>query len=93
MLNKIKEFLRGNRRYALINSWFKFLVPLYIREQYKFRFNKADKRCHRNGKCIACGCKVPHVFLANKGCRINCYPPMMSKEKWFEYKHQNNIEL
>lgn len=91
MWKNIKAYLQGSRRQKLMNTWFQFLIPKHIQEQYRWRFKRADKRCHRSGKCIACGCKMPAVLLADKGCRVNCYPPMMDKEKWRVYKLNNNI--
>ena len=91
MLKKIRWFIQGNRRKALIGTWFEFFLPRHIVEQYNWRLTKADERCIKRKSCLACGCTMPAVALADKGCRANCYPAMMSKKVWKEFKTKNNL--
>lgn len=92
MWNNIKSYFVGTGRYVFIGTWFEFIIPKHIVEQYKWRFKRADKRCHKAGHCIACGCSMPEVLLADKACRVNCYPKMMDRKTWKDYKLKNNIK-
>jgi hypothetical protein len=77
----IKAFFQGIVRYY----WHKYLpksFPKYLAEQVKFRIKNAREDCVNNGECLECGCKIPHLFYADKSCGGDCYPEMMSEAKW-----------
>lgn len=90
LIQKINWFIQGNRRKALIGTWLEFLLPKHIVEQYNWRLRQAKSICLDNGKCIACGCKMPAVLLADKGCKRNCYLTMMNKKDWKRFKFRVN---
>lgn len=79
----IKSYLIGNYRYKLFYSklW-RFLMRKHIREQIEFRINSMDKECWNNGFCKMCGCSTPALQMADKSCKGDCYPEMMSKRDW-----------
>lgn len=93
MIQKIKWFIQGNRRKALIETWFSFFIPKHIREQYKYRLQNANPVCIKNKQCIGCGCTVPAVFLADKSCKRGCYPVMLTRRDWKLFKLNNNINI
>lgn len=93
MIKKIKWFIQGNRRKALMNTWFQWCLPKHIIEQYKYRLENAKSQCLKNGECIACGCKMPAVLLADKGCKRGCYLRMMNKQDWNNYKKIKKIKI
>lgn len=63
--------------------------------------------CLLNGTCLSCGCITPDLFMANKACSLEgyeksvrkklvgsdkvCYPKMMGRKEWKEFKLKNNI--
>lgn len=44
------------------------------------------KECYINGSCKLCGCTTTALQMAAKPCDNPCYPEMMSKTKWKEFK-------
>lgn len=84
---KIKSFSEGNfRKFLLSYSITKKLVPLHIREQIEWRIKKMDQKCLSNGACLLCGCSTPGLQMANDMCDKPCYPDMMDKLNWEEFK-------
>jgi hypothetical protein len=81
------------------------LIREHILDQYLYRMSKAPE-CSRNRSCIFCGCKTNDLFFADKACGLSkltdanikifgkdtyCYPKMMSKQKWNNFKQLNNF--
>lgn len=60
------------------------LLPDHIVQQFEWRQDQVPAEC-LNGACKVCGCSTPGLFMANKSCDAECYPPMMSRKKWQEY--------
>lgn len=86
-LSNIYHYIIGNIRYSLYYSSFKNLIPSYIREQIDFRISVMNKECYNAGSCIKCGCKTTALQMASKVCEGDCYPPMLSKNKWNTFKN------
>lgn len=55
--------------------------------------------CWQSGECIVCGCEILGKTMEDRACsagevgREPCYPDMMDKEAWKEYKKLNRIKL
>ena len=97
-------FNQGYIRMFLYN-FLPFLMRKHIKEQYEYRRDKT-KLCTENGSCLACGCKTPELYFANKGCSSEelslklrekivgrkdvCYTKMLSKKEWKNYLIKTN---
>jgi hypothetical protein len=82
-------------------------LPDHIYEQIIWRRVRVMERsplCWMRGTCRVCGCDILGKTMEDRACSISehpdllerrepCYPEMMSKEKWNEYKISNNIKL
>lgn len=90
-LKNIKEYVKGNVRY-LIDEYGNDFINLeeHIKEQVVYRKSIADKQCVQDGVC-KCNCTIPELFYADKSCNDKCYPEMMNKTMWNNYK--TNMEL
>lgn len=85
-IQNILSYIQGHVRYKLYYSVFKFLIRKHIKEQINYRIDAMEIKCYLNGSCIMCGCKTLHLQMANKACDKPCYPSMLSKKKWKEFK-------
>lgn len=85
-IKNIRAYIEGNLRYTIYNSWFKFLLPKSIREQVVMRLASTKTECINKGYCVECGCSIPALQLANKTCSGDCYPEMLNRKKWMEFK-------
>jgi hypothetical protein len=90
-LKNVKAFLQAHYRIAIEDS-----LPEHIKEQVIWRASQAEA-CTKNGKCLYCGCSTEdlELYYADIGCKKPdnpCYPDMMTKEQWDEYKHTNQIQ-
>lgn len=86
--------------WAVIQSWIRSILPTpkHVREQIIWRRGQvvlASPDCWSNGHCIQCGCEIVPKTTADIGCENPpfCYPAMMSKKEWKEFKKTNNIKL
>lgn len=79
----VTSWLVGNARLYFYNKD-SSLLPDHIVQQFEWRQDQVPKEC-LNGACKVCGCSTPGLFMADKSCEANCYPPMMSRKKWNEY--------
>ena len=52
-----------------------------------------DPECYEEGYCKMCGCNTTALQMANKPCNKPCYPKMMSKQDWGNFKKENKINL
>lgn len=97
----IKKFIQGHIRSMLLklsNNKFvskfsedlKILEPHQV-EQYKWRLTIMNPQCLNTGHCVICGCETPYLQMADESCDGKCYPEMMSKEEWQNYKETKNI--
>lgn len=91
MLNNIWYFLQGWVRYILYNIH-PYLLPRHLRDQIDYRKLAAKDECIEKGYCVNCGCRIPHLFFANKVCGVPglepCYPKMMNKHEWKKFVEQ-----
>ena len=92
-LKNIFYYIQGNLRYNLYYSYFKFLIPRYIREQIKYRINSMDRQCLKEGQCKECGCDTPHLQMSNKTCKGICYPTMIGRKTWNTLRRNNCIKF
>ena len=81
-LKNVISFLQGWVRYKVFNTWLDFLIPKHIKEQYQVRLDSTDIICMSSGACKNCGCEIPKLQYANKGCAELCYPRLLSKKDW-----------
>lgn len=45
-----------------------------------------DKSCYLTGSCKICGCKTTALQMANKSCDAPCYPVLMGRKRWRDFK-------
>ena len=90
--NDVADYFRGNFRYNLFFGRFYFLIREHIFEQIQYRIKVMDQECYNSGSCKICGCNTPHLQMANKTCEGKCYPVMMNKKQWKDFKSKNNIK-
>jgi|694.fasta_scaffold00342_18 hypothetical protein len=81
-----------------------YKVPKHIHEQYMWREIKA-KKCIDNITCLNCDCYIKERILEDRGCSIMegkgnlvgkqepCYPDLMKREVWNNYKTNNKIKI
>lgn len=68
----------------------------HIFEQVEWRKEQVMEKspeCMFNAECKVCGCKIPDLFYADKACsnvENPCYPTLMSKDKWINYKNKQS---
>lgn len=93
-LRKIRNYLTGNYRYLLYYSehW-GFLMRTHIRQQIRARINSMDKECFMQGSCKECGCMTTHLQMANDACEKPCYPVMMNRRQWQEFKEGFPVQI
>jgi hypothetical protein len=68
------------------------LLPEFKQEQVIYRTEKA-KECVTNKSCLYCGCDTPAKFYSDEGCEDpvrKCYPDMMDKDTWEQFKKDND---
>jgi hypothetical protein len=86
-------FIQGyTRKWAI--AFFENMLR-HINEQVEWRIDRVAERspeCLLNGECKICHCKTPELFYADKPCsnpEIQCYPALMSKKEWIQYKNKH----
>jgi hypothetical protein len=89
-IENISNYISGNINGMLMD--YGLMKPHQI-EQIMFRKTQCPKSCEEKKQCEYCGCAYPYKLTVTKSCnkKINL-PDLMSKDKWEEYKLQNNIE-
>ena len=82
-------------------------IPDHVYEQIIWRriqVRTKSPMCWEGGSCIVCGCDILGKTMEDRGCSISehpelltrkspCYPAMMTKEKWEEFKKIFKIKL
>lgn len=84
----IKNFLSAQVREA-------GFLPEHEKEQVMWRHEVAQA-CSLNGSCLECGCETPDLYYGTEGCKKEknpCFPKMMDKDVWEQFKIDNNIKL
>lgn len=78
----------------------KFLKPEeHIIEQSIWRDSLLKKNCEEcylspNKQCVkACGCDLNGIIWQTDAHELNCFPTMMGKDEWSQYKLNNNIKI
>jgi hypothetical protein len=87
----IYYYFQGHLRQNLFYSSYKYIIRKHIQEQLIWRLmqvKKHSQECYATAQCKHCGCDIPALTFSNKSCHGNCYPLMMSKYKWNEYKKE-----
>lgn len=86
--------------WAVFQSWWRSLwpVPKHIQEQIVWRRGQVallSPECWKEGACIQCGCEIVPKTTADMGCENPpyCYPDLMPKDEWEEFKIDNEIKL
>jgi hypothetical protein len=87
-------FLQGRYRYrAYYSKNFKWLLRKHIVEQIMWRISVMDPKCLADGACKICGCETTALQMANKACPKPCYPKMMEKRQWQDYKEHYQLNF
>lgn len=81
--SNIKGFIQGHTRKILED--FPGVIGDHVYEQVQWRLGIMNEDCIKNKMC-PCTCQVPAKQYENRPCENNCYPPMMNKEEWEEFK-------
>jgi len=80
-------YIQGTGRKALSERYSDiFQSPQHIQEQIVWREVIANKECYTSGKCIHCKCKMPDKLYSDKGCDDGCYPEIMNRDAWNNFK-------
>lgn len=86
--------------WAVLQSWYRSLLPTpkHIREQIIWRRLQVIEKsptCWIAGNCVQCGCFMMEKTTADMGCENEpyCYPEMMNKKKWKEFKKAKSIRI
>jgi len=92
-LKDILYYFQGNVRYQLFYSKFAFLLSKHIREQIELRIKTMDKTCYNTGSCVLCGCNTTALQMCNKSCDKPCYPRMLNKSEWNDFKTSSLVYI
>jgi hypothetical protein len=74
--------------WAVLQAFFRknVTIPAHIQEQATWRLTQVRPECKANGTCVKCGCVVEEKVWEDRSCEGKCYPPMMPKSYWEQYK-------
>ena len=67
-MKRIRAYFQGWTRFHI---WYKFpklakyLIPIYVGEQFNIRVNSMDQECYFSGSCKECGCKTTALQMAS----------------------------
>ena len=93
-LANVLHYIQGTIRYHFFyHKYLKKLIRLHIFEQIVYRISVMDPECYEEGYCKMCGCNTTALQMANKQCNKPCYPKMMGKKDWKNFKKENKIDL
>lgn len=81
-----------------------FVLPTHVQEQIIWRRTQVMEKspeCWKSGHCVVCGCEILGKTMEDRACsKIEdselgepCYPEMMKKYDWEDYKELNEIKL
>lgn len=82
------NYVIGNYRWILYSKFggiFNHFISPHIVEQFEYR-KQACPSCSSSYEAACCGCDIPQVFFAPKGCSNKKYPEMLSKKNWKAFK-------
>jgi len=101
-IKNIKGFLQGNTR-KIFDEWFN-MSESHIKEQAVWRLLQVKKNspeCFESDECKICHCTVSGKVFEDRMCSLGeredlieqglvpCYPPMMTKEEWEQFKQSD----
>ena len=93
-LDNVLYYVQGTIRYYFFyHKYLKKLIRLHIFEQIVYRISVMDPECYEEGYCKMCGCNTTALQMTNKPCNKPCYPKMMGKREWKNFKKENKINL
>lgn len=89
---------------AVLQSWKRkqqyqlggFALQQHIFEQIIWRRSEVmqlSPKCWSQGYCKICGCDVLGKTMEDRACEGACYPEMMDKDKWENFKNIHKIKL
>lgn len=78
---------------AMFRKAFKSKLPKHYAEQIQWRKTKINPECKNQGFCKFCGCDTDGIIYLDEACEGKCYPDMMGKDEWKQFKKTNNICL
>lgn len=87
--SNIKGYFQGLLR---LEDFFTKTLDATTEEQFLYRISVMNIACISNGMC-PCKCEVPAKQMDDRPCELNCYPKMMDKESWTNFKKENNISI
>lgn len=91
----IKKYLQGNYRQVMDDIG--IMKPdSHIKEQALYRMKLIGEKspeCLKEGACKICGCDIPGLVLSDPSCEGGCYPTMMDKDTWTDFKINNKITI
>lgn len=88
-LDNVEDFLEGNISYYMNMMG---MYPEFLREQVRYRMSKCGD-CIKENKCRYCSCPARKKVFAGRSCnKGERFPDLMTKDKWDEYKRENNIK-
>jgi hypothetical protein len=85
----LKGFFQGYFRYIL-HRFFPGRFMDFRTEQFYFRISRMNEGCLRKEEC-PCECSVPAKQMEDRSCDLGCYPPMMNKKDWEQFKKDINL--
>lgn len=91
---QVIDYFRAELRYFIYFDYFGLedLMRTHIREQIDFRiYVMMDLKCYADGQCKKCGCTTPDLQFTNSSCDGFCYPPLVDKKTWEQFKRAGNI--
>lgn len=90
LFNDIKSFAQGMVRAGIVK--YGGALKDHIVEQIVWRLTVSKPECLAAKECY-CGCPIPELQFADKACEHRCYPEMMNKRAWKEYKQTMDIRM
>jgi len=94
-LTNIHKYLQGSYR-EFIEDVGLMKPDSHIREQGLYRITLIQEKspeCIKEGACKVCGCTLSGLVLSDPPCEGGCYPTMMDKAAWNDFKITNKIEI
>lgn len=95
-IENVEAFIQGNYRKFVHDLGLR--LPPHVEEQVQGRYRvvmKVSPECltpDEEGKvsCVKCGCKTEEKLFSDAACEKGCFPTMMNKEDWNQYKKDLN---
>lgn len=89
-IDNISSFIEGHAKYFYDNL---LGMQKHQKEQVAYRLLICQSDCVPQKSCKYCGCPPEKKVFVYKSCNNGeRFPDMMSKEKWEQFKKDNNID-